>query len=312
MKEDGHDKRSIALLVQDEDAASARRIRKVVTVGCCVNALLMILKLCGGYLGHSEALVADGYHSLNDILSDIIMFVFIGLSYRHADSRFTYGYGKFGTFSSFLMSVLLIVIAGIIAFHGIESIVEFSHGRELEQPDIWTFVVILVAMCCKEGLYRYYSRTARKIDSKALLANAWHHRSDALASIATLIGVTFAHFFGPSLRVLDPIASLVIALFILIPALRLLWSSFSELMEKSLPKQDVVKAENIVNAVAGIGKLKYLRSRRIGHDLVFDLGLLTSPDITVKETRAMAVNIENEFQKEFCKHVKVSVNFYTT
>lgn len=307
MKEIDSEKPSISQALHDEHGESAHIIRKVVTIGCCVNIVLMVLKLCAGYLGHSEALVADGFHSLNDILADVIMFVFVGISYKAADKKYSYGYGKFGTFASLIMSCLLVLISVFIAIEGIESIIGYSKGEILEQPDIWTFIVILFAMVTKEGLFRFYSHAGRKIDSKALVANAWHHRSDALASIATLIGVTFAHFFGPSFRVLDPVASLVIAVFIFVPAVRMLWPAFSELMDHSLPEEDVRKVSDIVTNVKGVEGLNYLRSHRNGHHLVFDIGIYVSPSITVAEASQISDEIKKEIEKAYCQHVVTSI-----
>lgn len=301
---------SISQTLHDTSGESAHIIRRVVIIGCCVNCLLMVLKLCAGYLGHSEALVADGFHSLNDIVADIIMFVFVGISYRKADARYAYGYGKFGTFASLLMACLLIFISVMITIEGIESIIEYSKGAELQQPDIWTFIVILFVMACKEGLYRFYSYSGRKIDSRALIASAWHHRSDALASIATLIGVTSAHFFGPSFRVLDPIASLVIAVFIFIPAVRMLWPSFSELMDHSLPREDVRKVSDIVRNVKGVEGLNYLRSHRNGHHLVFDIGIFVSPSLTVAAASLISNKIKTEIEEAYCHHVVTSITTF--
>lgn len=307
MKKEQKKEPSLIQTLHDENGESARLIKRVVIIGCCVNVVLMSLKLCAGYIGNSEALVADGYHSLNDIAADIIMFIFLGFSYRKADENFAYGYGKFGTFASFLMSGLLIVISVVIAAEGIESIIEFADGKELPKPDIWTFIVILFAMACKEGLYRFYSRTGRKVDSDALIASGWHHRSDALASIATLIGVTFAHFFGHSFRVLDPAASIVIAIFIFIPAVRMLLPSFMEMMDRSLPLDDRRKAIDILAHTGGVKGIKFIRTRRNGHNLVFDIGIEVSPELSVSEAAKISEKIKSEFHTVFCKHVVVSI-----
>lgn len=298
---------SLAQVLPDENGESARTIRNVVKIGCIVNALLMALKLTAGYLGHSDALVADGFHSLNDLAADFIMLIFVGISYRAADDRYSYGYGKFETFSSFLISAFLIVVALMIGAEAVESFVGYAKGEELQQPDIWTFVVVLFAMACKEGLYRFYSRAGRKAESKALLANAWHHRSDALASVATLVGVTFAHFFGPAFRILDPIASLVIAIFILIPAIRLFRPAFAELMERSLPVKDVTKARESISAVPGVKKINYIRSRRNGHHLIFDIGIGIEPDLTIEQGAEIAHGIETTLRDIYCPHILVSV-----
>lgn len=293
-------------MLPDETGASARTIRRVVKIGCVVNALLMALKLTAGYLGHSDALVADGFHSLNDLAADLIMLIFVGISYRAADDRYAYGYGKFETFSSFLISAFLIVVACVIGAEAVESIIGYAKGEELDQPDIWTFIVVLFAMACKEGLFRFYSHAARRAESKALLANAWHHRSDALASVATLVGVTFSHFFGPAFRILDPVASLVIAVFILIPAVRLFRPAFAELMERSLPAGDVARARGIVEAVPGVEGVSGLRTRRNGHHLIFDVEIRIAPHLTIEQGAVIAA-IEEALKKAYCPHIFVSV-----
>lgn len=297
----------LAQVLPDETGASARTIRRVVKIGCVVNALLMALKLTAGYLGHSDALVADGFHSLNDLAADLIMLIFVGISYRAADDRYAYGYGKFETFSSFLISAFLIVVACVIGAEAVESIIGYAKGEELDQPDIWTFIVVLFAMACKEGLFRFYSHAARRAESKALLANAWHHRSDALASVATLVGVTFSHFFGPAFRILDPVASLVIAVFILIPAVRLFRPAFAELMERSLPAGDVARARGIVEAVPGVEGVSGLRTRRNGHHLIFDVEIRIAPHLTIEQGAAIAAAIEEALKKAYCPHIFVSV-----
>ncbi|MDE6770624.1 MAG: cation diffusion facilitator family transporter [Muribaculaceae bacterium] len=305
------DERKLSDILPDEGESSARAIRRVVKIGCVVNALLMCLKLCAGYFGHSDALVADGFHSLNDLAADIIMLVFVGISYKAADSKYSFGYGKFETFSSFLISTFLIIVAYTIAYEAVESIVDYFKGEELAQPDIWTVIVVLVAMACKEGLFRFYSYSGKKENCQALVVNAWHHRSDAFASIATLIGVSFSHFFGPAFRILDPIASFVIAIFILIPATRLFRPAFRELMERSLPAADVDKAITTTEGVAGVEGIDYIRTRRVGHHLVFDLGIKVSPTLTVPQGEAIANNVKAALQQAFCRHIITTVSLTT-
>lgn len=297
----------MAQVLPDESGEAARTIRRVVKIGCAVNAVLMALKIGAGYFGHSDALMADGFHSLNDLAADLIMLMFVGISYRAADGRYAYGYGKFETFSSFLISAFLIVVAVMIGMEAVESIVDYARGETLQQPDIWTFVVVLFAMLCKEGLYRFYSHAGRKADSKALMANAWHHRTDALASVATLIGVTFSHFLGEGFRILDPVASLLIAVFILVPAVRLLVPAFVELMDRSLPEEQVEKARSVVAGVEGVKGICYLRTRRNGHHLVFDVGVLLARGTTIDEGADVASRIEMGLQAAFCRHIYVSV-----
>lgn len=302
-----HEHQPLSQIIPDESVESARVIKHAVKIGCAVNIMLMILKLSTGYLGHSDALMADGFHSVNDVAADLIMLIFIGISYRSADDRFAYGYGKFETFSSFLMSAFLILIAIMIGYEGVESIVSYAHGQTLPQPDIWTFVVVLFAMACKEGLFRFYHREGVKAGCKALMANAWHHRSDALASIATLIGVTSAHFFGPAFRILDPVASLLIAIFILVQAVRLFRPAFAELMEKSLPAEQVRKAREVISSIPGVLELDNLRTRRVGHHLVFDAKIRIASDSTIEQGFVITSAIENALKNAFCRHILLSV-----
>ncbi len=304
------DQQPLVQTLPDENAENAGRIRKVVKVGCLVNALLMILKLSVGYFGHSDALFADGFHSLNDVAADLIMLVFVGISYKQADKRYAWGYGKYETFSSFIISAFLIGIALMIMYEGVESLVGYFNGETIERPDFWTLVVVLFAMACKEGLYRFYSHAGKLSASKALLANAWHHRSDAMASVATLIGVGCSFFFGENFRVLDPIASIVIAVFILMPAFRILKPSFLELMDRSLPDSDYSRAEKAIEDVVGKQNLRYLKTRRHGHSYIFDIGADVDGSKSVSDLDQLRRSINQNLEKEFCKHIQVVLTPY--
>ena len=294
-------------LLTTTSASEARRIRKVIVTGCGVNLLLMLMKIAVGWYGHSEALVADGFHSLNDMAVDLVMLVFVGWSYKKANSRFAYGYGKFETFSSLMISLLMITIATLIFIEGVKSIIGFAHGEVLERPDIWTLVAIIVAICCKEGLYRYYTTTGKRMDSTALQGAGWHHRLDAMASVATLIGVTCAHFLGEKFHVFDPIASLVIAITILFPAFRLMVPSFRELMDGSLPDRDTEKAMRTVEEVPGVLGIDHLKARRSGHSRIFDIKIRVAHGTTVEQGEVITSDIEKALEKNFCPHIYVSV-----
>lgn len=287
------------MLASDSGHPASSKVRRVVIIGCAVNLILMALKLATGYLGHSDALFADGFHSLNDVAADLLMLFFVGLSYRKANEKFPYGYGKFETFSSFLISGVLIVIALVIGFEGVESIVSFADGEELPQPDVWTVVVIVIAMASKEFLFRYYSSAARKIGSTALAANAWHHRSDALASVATLIGVSFAHFFGPSFRILDPCASIVIALFIFVSAGRIIVPAFAELMDRSAPTPLRERCRAIILSEDGVRSIRSMKVRRSGHYLIVVAEICIDPQMTVGEGAQIARRVEEALRSGF-------------
>lgn len=296
------------MLSELTSSQSAARVRHVVMVGCAVNALLMAAKLLTGFFGHSDALMADGIHSLNDFAADLIMLLFVGISFHKADGRYTYGYGKFETFSSFLISAFLIVVGFLVLYEGIEGVSSFFKGEELPRPDIWTVVVIAFAIIAKECLYRYYSATGRRIGSNALLANAWHHRMDALASIATLAGVSCSHFFGESWRVADPIVTILISWVIIIAAARLFIPSFTELMERSLPARYSVTALEIASKVEGVKEVVSLRSRKSGHYLIFDIEVAVSPHLTVQQGEVIAGAVIRALEAKFGSTILATVH----
>lgn len=290
-----------------EDARHAREVRRIVLTGCAVNALLMIMKLLVGWFGHSDALFADGFHSLNDVAVDIVMLIFVGISYRSPNSRYAYGYGKFETFSSLMISCLMLFIAVMIAIEGVESVISYCHGGVLEHPDIWTVVAVIAAMCAKEGLYRYYTASGKRLDSSALQAAGWHHRVDAMSSVAVLIGVTGAHFLGEQWRVLDPCASLVIAVMIFVAAVRLLIPSFRELMDVQMPDADRRKAVDAVARVHGVISVRELKARRSGHSRVFDVIVQVAPGTTVEQGAVIAGEAERVLKKAFCPHIYLTL-----
>lgn len=285
----------------------AKRIRRVVTIGCMVNLFLMVLKLTFGFVGHSEALVADGFHSIGDVGTDLIMLAFVGFSFREPTKRFAYGYGKFETFAAMLVSGILLTVSVFIAIEGIESIRDYMAGEVLERPDIWTIVAIIFAIFSKEFLFRFYRWNGKQTRSNALVSAGWHHRSDALASLATLIGVTGAHFLGEQWRVLDPCASLVIVVFILIPACRLFFPAFRELMEGSIPKHDYEEAEEIIKKVDGVEAIKMLHTRKSGPFLIFDVEVMVDGKINIEQGYQISLAIEEALKERFGKNIRVSV-----
>lgn len=287
----------------------AGRIRRAVTIGCAVNLFLLILKLSFGYWGHSEALVADGFHSLGDVGTDIVMLTFVGLSFRLPSKSYNYGYGKFETFASLIISGILLFISVMLVKEATESIEAYMAGEVLDRPDIWTLIAILFAMVCKEFLFRFYRHVGKSTRCNALISSAWHHRSDALSSIATVIGVSFAFFLGEKWRILDPCASLVIVIFIIIPACRLFIPAFQELMEKSLPANQRDKAEAAVKSIPDVKGVESLKARKSGPFLIFDISIHLDPNMTIEKGNQISAEIERKLTAEFGKNTRISVTF---
>lgn len=298
---------NLAGLLDFHGVEEARQIRRVVLIGCCVNVVLMSMKLIFGYLGHSEALVADGFHSVGDVGTDVIMLTFVGISFRRPSESYSYGYGKFETFAALLVSGILVAASVLISVEAVESIRGYMKGEVLERPDLYTVFVICCAIAGKEFLYRFYRSWGKRTRCNALVSSAWHHRSDSFSSLATLVGVSLAHFMGEDWRVLDPICSLVIVVFILIPAFSLFFPAFRELMDGSLGKHYVHEAEEIVSGVKGVKGIFAMRSRKSGPFLIFDPIVKVSGSLTIEEGDLIASEIEHALIHKFGKNIRVGV-----
>lgn len=269
-----------------------KAVKKAVWVTFAVNALLMGLKLIFGYTGHSDALVADGFHSLYDFASGLIILFFIPLAAKEPDAHHPYGHGKVETMVSLGIGLLLLAVAAGIAVEGVDAVTEALAGKELERPDVLTIIVTVVAILSKELLFRYSSAMGRKANSSALIANAWHERGDAISSIATLIGVSAAYFLGEKWRILDPVASLFIAVIIGLAAWRIVRPAVSDLLETSLPEDTVKLLFERIASVRGVRKVISIRSRKNGTVPVIDISISVDPENKVADTEIIVREIK--------------------
>lgn len=273
-------------------------IRHVTMVGFWINAALMVIKLFFGYWGHSDALVADGYHSMSDFLTDFMVLFFVGIAYKKADRDHPYGHGKFETIISVAIAFILMLVAIGIGYQGVESIISSIKGAVLPRPDVWTIVVAAVSILAKEFCYRYTERFGKKLNSSSLIANAWHHRSDAISSVATLIGVTLSFALGAKWRILDPIASVLIGVFIFISAIKIAKPSINELLEISMPREKIEEIRKIIAGVPGVLRVHNLRCRNNGHSSIIDVNIHVDPEISVNEGHNIATKVEQRLKSE--------------
>lgn len=276
-----------------------RQIQKVTFIGLWINVVLVILKLSVGYWGNSDALVADGYHSVSDFVTDFIVIIFVAASYKKADMEHPYGHGKFETVAAVLIGVILFGVGVFIGYDGCSTLIGSLRGEVLLQPDILTLYVALLSILMKEFCYRYTIVYGKRLGSAALVANAWHHRSDAISSVATVIGVSFALFMGKQWCIMDSLASILIALMICFSAIKVAIPSVKELLETSLPDEVINKMYDAIYSVPGVMKVHNLRSRRIGHSYVVDVNIHVNSEITVKEGHDVATKVENRLWQEF-------------
>ncbi|MDE6528995.1 MAG: cation diffusion facilitator family transporter, partial [Muribaculaceae bacterium] len=203
------------------DEQAVRLARHVTWVGFWMNALLGVIKVLAGVFGRSAAMVADGVHSFSDFVTDIIVLIFVGIGRRKANVEYQYGHGKFETFATMLLALILGVVGVLFFVDGAEKTLRAMHGEQLPAPGWIAMVTAVASIAAKEWLYRYTRRAGEKIHSAVVVANAWHHRSDAFSSLATLAGIGGAMFFGVHWRVLDPVAAMVVRVFIVMVSIRI-------------------------------------------------------------------------------------------
>ena len=210
-------------------------IFKVTWVGSIINLLLLAFKFVAGIVGNSAAMVADAVHSFSDFVTDIIVIVFVRISGKPQDDGHDYGHGKYETLATAIIGLILFFVGIGILYNGATSVIDTLGGKPLAKPSIWALIVAAISILSKEILYRYTIYNGKRLNSQALIANAWHHRSDALSSIGTLIGIGGAIYLGEQWRILDPIAAIVVSIFIMKVAVQLLKPCVDELLERSLP-----------------------------------------------------------------------------
>ena len=283
-------------------------IYKVTMVGGAVNVLLLLFKFVAGIVGHSAAMVADAVHSLSDFVTDVIVLVFVHISGKPKDKSHDYGHGKFETLAMTVIGLALLVVAVGIVYSGMTKIIDWANGTDLEAPGMLALWAALLSIVLKEGVYRYSMVKARELNSQAVEANAWHHRSDALSSLGTAIGIGGAIFLGKRWTVLDPIASVVVGMFIVKVAIDLLRRGIGDLMEQSLP--DAVEEEmlQMVGAIPGVVEPHNLRTRRIGNHYAIELHIRMDGNISLRESHDKASEVEDMLRNRYGEDTHVAVH----
>lgn len=289
-----------------------RRIYRITLEGSIVNIVLLVFKFAAGILGHSAAMIADAIHSLSDFLTDIIVIVFVRLSSKPADRDHDYGHGKYETLATSVIGLALVVVAVILGWDGLEKIVYALQGNRLESPSIIALWAALLSITLKEWIFRATRKVANEVKSKALEANAWHHRSDALSSVGTAIGIGGAVMLGDGWAILDPIAAIVVCVLIIVTAFRIIRQSSGELLEESLPKETEDRIEQIVYQDTLVSDIHKLHTRRIGNIIAIEMHLRMPAGITLAESHVHATAIEQSLKEEFGKGTHIMLHIEPT
>ena len=276
-----------------------QQMYRVTLAGSIVNALLLILKFAAGIIGHSTAMIADAVHSLSDFITDIVVIAFVRLSSKPADKDHAYGHGKYETIATSIIGLALMAVAVKLGWDGLQKIYHVLRGGELQSPGIIALIAAITSIISKEWIYRVTHRVARQLESQALEANAWHHRSDAFSSIGTAIGIGGAVALGSRWAILDPIAAVIVSIMISITALKLLRKSSGELLEESLPQETEQQIINIVYQDPLATDVHHLHTRRIGNIIAIEMHLRLPKDITLEQAHTHATAIERHLRDTF-------------
>lgn len=287
-------------------------IYKVTLVGSVGNVVLLTFKFIAGTLGHSSAMIADAVHSLSDFITDLIVLVFVKISAKPQDESHDYGHGKFETFASFFVGLALLAAASGIIISGVLKLVDWLGGAQLESPGKLALWAALLSILVKEGLFRYTIHFGKSLDSQAVIANAWHHRSDALSSIGAAIGIGGAILLGDRWTVLDPLASIVVGLMLVKVAIGLLKSSIGELTEGSLPAETEHEIEDIIKSFPGVYEPHNLRTRRIGNLIAIESHVRMNGSLSLDEAHERASAIERELKQRFGSATHVTIHMEPT
>lgn len=293
-----------------------KEIYKVTLWGGAVNVLLVLFKFVAGIAGHSAAMVADAVHSLSDFVTDVIVLVFVHISGKPKDKSHEYGHGKYETLALTTIAFMLLVVAAGIVYGGTMKIVSWAKGEQLEAPGMLAFWAALLSILLKEAVFHYTIIKAKKLKSQALEANAWHHRSDALSSIGTTVGIGGAIFLPPfmggqgwvSWTVLDPLASVIVGLFIAKVSIDLLRGGIGDLMEQSLPDEVEQEILLLAGSVEGVEEPHDLHTRRIGNHYAIELHILMDGNMPLCEAHDKASEVEELLRKHYGEETHISVH----
>lgn len=283
-------------------------IYKVTLVGSLGNALLLVFKFVAGIIGNSSAMIADAVHSLSDFVTDMIVLVFVGISAKPQDKSHDYGHGKFETFASFVIGLVLVGAAIGIIVSGAMKIVAWANGVHIDPPKQLALWAALLSILVKEIMYRYTVKKGRDLDSQVLVANAWHHRSDALSSIGAAIGIGGALILGERWTILDPIASVVVGAMLIKVSVELLRTTIGELTEGSLPDETEQEIMKIVESFPDVYEPHNLRTRKIGNRIAIEMHIRMRADISLKEAHDRATSIECKLKERFGENSHVTIH----
>jgi len=285
-----------------------KEIYRITLWGSVVNIAMTALKFAAGILGASSAMIADAVHSLSDLLTDFVVLLFVRISSKPADSNHPYGHGKYETLATAIVAIALLAAGGVLLAEGIEKIVSAVRGEPLAVPGRIALWAALISIAAKEIIYQCTMIVSRRVHSSALEANAWHHRTDALSSVATALGIGGALLFGGKWAILDPIAAALVSIFILVAAGKLLHEAIQDLLEKRLPEEVEQEIREIVAKDQEMSEMHKLRTRRVGNVFSIEMHLRMRGNTSLYEAHRHSMLLEQRLRERFGQETLVSIH----
>ena len=285
-----------------------KEIYRITIFGSVINIVLTLLKFAAGILGASAAMIADAVHSLSDLLTDFVVLLFVRISSRPADRDYNYGHGKYETLATAIVGFALLAAGAILLAEGVEKVLSALRGEELVMPGRVALWAALISIAAKELVYWLTIRVAARVNSSALKANAWHHRTDSLSSVATALGIGGALLLGGKWAILDPIAAMLVSVFIIVAAVKLMREALQELLEKSLPEEVEQAIRDIVAEDSEVSALHHLCTRRVGAVYSIEMHLRMPGNTPLVVAHEHTVNIERRLRERFGAGTLISIH----
>lgn len=285
-----------------------KEIFRVTVWGGIINVVLLVVKFAAGIFGHSAAMIADAVHSLTDFATDVVVLIFVHLGNKPADRDHDYGHGKYETIATAIIGTSLLAVGVLIFCSGAGKTWRVIQGEMLPSPGKVALVAAVASIVLKEWAYRFTVKVGKRCQSEAVVANAWHHRSDALSSVGTMIGVGGAILLGNRWTVLDPLASIVVSVFIVRAAWQLMMESMKELTEASLSDEDEAVITHIAASEPGVSEVHNLRTRRVGNRIAIEMHARMLGSTPLVEAHLHATAIEHRLKEHFGPDTLVSIH----
>ena len=285
----------------DKQTIANKQIKSITYLGIVMNIALSVIKIMVGFLAVSLALIADGIHSLSDVATDVVVLLGVRLGSKAPDQSHPYGHGRAETFSGVLVALILIIVGGAMIYYATLAIAR----DEVTTPRFEVLIVAIISITAKEWLYKATRKVAIRSHSPALYANAWHHRSDALSSIAVVIGFISLNFgFGHG----DQVAAITVGLMIIWVGVRVIADSLRELTESAVDQETIDHIKNIINANSSIHQWHKLRTRTVGREVFLDLHILVDPDLNITAAHEIAESLEKTLDEQINRPINITVH----